>query len=339
MELRINSAERLEPSVPDGMKASGSNTAFFQSLWKDRLQVPCARLLLVGGSYRADMVIRESQAFLRLDQTPGHWSHAAVILHMPQDPAKVGEAIGAEVTLRPDDPDTQVPERNGVTLFRLKKYLQRQFRNICYAEIPFVPPHKVKDKHDPLREQLTPTPAERAAALESAALNPNRGRSRYPLWEYLGAWALYTHMPAQTPNPLVEGTPWPGAALCQYAFEAADVQIAPGASAPNISPEHLWSGLLYWYERMQEGTEQPTQGQASGVRRERTSDDDTVGQPKVWALVRDPDARRSSAPPVVMAKRAAQGAAPRAATHLEGDYARMRGPDGGPAPKPKLRRS
>jgi len=203
-------------------------------------------ILLVGGVSPRDVVVRHAQADLRLDQLPSYWSHAALILDW-KDGAKPDAVIGAEVTLDPPEPAKQVPERNGVTLFSLARYSDRgRYPNLGFGTI-------CKAKKG-LKDEIA-----------RAVLNPNRDRLRYRLWEWLGAWASYTYAPAATANPIATGVPLPGAALCEYAYEAAGLDLTPGATAPNACPELLWTTLLYWHHRM--GTQ--------------------VGQLAAWSLVRD----------------------------------------------------
>lgn len=203
-------------------------------------------ILLVGGVSPRDVVVRHAQAELRLDRLPSYWSHAALILDW-KDGAKLDAIVGAEVTLDPPEPAKQVPERNGVTLFRLARYSDRDrypnlaFGTICNAK------KGLKDK------------------IEGAALNPNRDRLRYRFWEWLGAWASYTYAPAATANPIATGIPLAGAAFCEYAYEVAGLDLTPGATAPNACPELLWTTLLYWYDRI--GPQ--------------------VGRIAAWSLVRD----------------------------------------------------
>lgn len=203
-------------------------------------------ILLVGGVSPRDVVVRHAQAELRLDRLPSYWSHAAVILDW-KDGAKPASVIGVEVTLDPPEPEKQVPERNGVTLFRLDHYSNRnRFPNLAFGTI-------CKTKKG-LKDEIV-----------TAALNPNRDRLRYRFWEWLGAWASYTYAPAAAENPIAKGIPLPGAAFCEYAYEAAGLDLTPGATAPNACPEHLWTTLLYWHHRI--GTK--------------------VGTLAAWSLVRD----------------------------------------------------
>lgn len=202
-------------------------------------------VLLVGGVSPRDLAVRNAQAELRLDKLPSYWSHAALILDW-KDGAKLDEVVGAEVTLDPIEPHKKVPERNGVTLFRLERYADRQrYPNLAFGTI-CNPKTGLKDR------------------IQDAALKPNRDRLRYHLWEWLGAWSIYTYTPATSPNPVLNGIPLPGAAFCEYTYEAAGLDLTPGATAPNACPELLWTTLLRWHHRLEE----------------------QVGALKAWKLVR-----------------------------------------------------
>jgi hypothetical protein len=189
-------------------------------------------ILLVGGVSPRDIVVRNAQADLRLDKLPSYWSHAALILDW-KDGAKLDAVVGVELSLDPVEPDKQVPERNGVTLFRLARYANRaRYPNLAFGTICNPRDKELKNK------------------IQQAAMDPNRDRLRYRLWDWLGAWASYTYTPAATTNPIATGIPLPGAALCEYAYEAAGLDLTPGATAPNACPELLWTTLLYWYDRI-----------------------------------------------------------------------------------------
>ncbi len=193
-----------------------------------------AAIVLVGARDPRSLAIRMAQAHLRFDQRPSYWSHAALLLSWEGDAA---DARGVEVTLDPEDDAQQVPERNGVTSFRLARYLDdARYPNFCVATFDI--------------------PAQNGEAIKQhildAALHPNRERSRYPLWDLLAPWARYTYAPLSTRNPLLEPVALPSAALCEYAYEAGGLDIIPGATAPNACPELLWSTLLYWHDRIRE---------------------------------------------------------------------------------------
>lgn len=179
--------------------------------------------------------MREAQRTLRFDRLASPWSHALIVIDWP-DRAGAAEVIGAEVALEPAPGVASVPERNGVTLVSLDRYLDpARYPSLAFAAL------KLGDS-----ERIGPEVKE---ALVDAALHPCRERARYPLWHWMGAWTRYAH--SGGPNPLEESVAHPAAAFCEYVYGAAGLDIAPGATEANICPEMLWNTLLYWYERLE----------------------------------------------------------------------------------------
>jgi hypothetical protein len=224
-------------AIENAIRASESNTAFFKKVFESmRLPAPNRfGILLVGGSDHASLVVRKAQSVLRYDAQPSSWSHCALVLRWESpDPRTAG---GVEVSLMPEDPLRQVPERNGVTTFRLSRYASKKlYPNLCFITVAGVE-----------EEQRA-----RLEGMEKALLDPNRDRLRYPLWNLLGVWRHHVHAPGATENPLLEGYPVPSAALCEYAFEAGDIDITAGATSPNTCPETIWTTLRHWRERISE---------------------------------------------------------------------------------------
>jgi hypothetical protein len=199
-------------------------------------------LLLVGGSSSRHESVRRAQAALRMDYLASYWSHAAIVLEWGQDPKK---AIGAEVTWEPWRPELQVAERNAVTLFPLSRYLnEQQYPNLAFATFTFSQISKPKGAKDEVVDYR--------GAIRNALLSPNRDRFRYRFLDWLRIWGGYTYQLHGQPNPLLSEIPVPGAGLCEYAFEAAGIDLTPGATAPNACPELLWSTILYWHKRIGE---------------------------------------------------------------------------------------
>ncbi|HSN99868.1 MAG TPA: hypothetical protein VLS89_16340, partial [Candidatus Nanopelagicales bacterium] len=140
-------------------------------------------LLLVGATDPRALAVRRAQCHLRLDRRPSYWSHAALLVSWEQ--AGPESAIGVEVSLDPEDMARQVPERNGVTAFRLARYLDAaRYPNLCVATVDFPKSPDIKDR------------------ICEAALRPNVERARYPFWDQLAAWARHAYAPSTTPNPL-----------------------------------------------------------------------------------------------------------------------------------------
>ncbi|MEQ8763921.1 MAG: hypothetical protein RL885_08340 [Planctomycetota bacterium] len=213
-----------------------------------------AGILLIGGTSARDLVVRQAQSLLRFDRLPSYWSHAALILDWP-DTAEPKDVIGAEVCLEPGDPTLQVPERNGVTFFRLDQYLDRDpFPNLAFGTLCLKEPKKQESKKKKgkstdeahvkaNRDDLDPEVLK--GKVVQAALNPCQDRMRFPLWEWLGQWQSFVHS-AGNENPILQGIAHPGAAFCEYAYQAAGIDVTPGATAPNASPEHLWNAQIRW---------------------------------------------------------------------------------------------
>lgn len=203
-----------------------TNTAFFRKAKSSTRGAEAFALLLVGGSDRRSLAIRQSQAVLRFDRRPSKWSHAALLTRWPKD---LDEPAGFEVSFEPSDPLEQVPERNGVTSFALSKYRdEKRYPNLCLAT--WTP--------------NLPTAVDREAAVKrmlEACAHPNADVVRYPLWDSLARWSGYTYSPETLRNPLLDGVPLPSAALCEYVFASANIDLTPSATRNDIAPEHLWT--------------------------------------------------------------------------------------------------
>ena len=251
---------RFSGEKKSAVVTAGNHKRFLEDILERTDEVErSASLLLVGGSSARHQAVRRAQAVVRMDQLASYWSHAAVILDWKRDAKR---ALGAEVTWEPVDPDQQVAERNAVTLFPVDRYLDAEkYPNLALATFSFVSrkgPNESKGKAVDYRQ-----------AICDAVLHPNRDRFRYRFLDWLRIWGGYTYQPHGQPNPLLTEIPVPGAGLCEYAFEAAGIDLTPGATAPNACPEILWSTLLYWYKNI--GTH--------------------VGKVKVFKVIQDPACR------------------------------------------------
>lgn len=197
-------------------------------------------LLLVGGSDHRSLALRRAQALLRFDRRPSLWSHAALLFAL--DPKQPGRSRGVEVTLDPIDQAKQVPERNGVTEFELARYFdRRKYPNIAFVHARF-----------PATADAAKTRAKdsKSSILDRLA-KPLADSERYPLWNSLAVWARYAYTPELVPNPLLDNVVMPSAALCEFGFEAAGVDLTPGASANNTCPELIWSTATHWQRSLE----------------------------------------------------------------------------------------
>ena len=229
--------------VADLVPNDASNERFFSALTgavgESALH---GAILLVGGRDSRALALRRAQAVVRFDRRPSKWSHAALIVRWSSEPA---QSVGVEVTLDPSEPRQQVPERNGVTSFRLARYFDReQYPNLAVLTVGFEPPAAPTSD----AESTLPSAAERRSHAIGTALTPMRERERYPLWDMLGTWARHVYLPYSTTNPLLDGLPLPCASLCEYAYEAAGVDLTPGATGNNNCPEVLYATAKHWAE-------------------------------------------------------------------------------------------
>src|SRR5690348_3273218 len=101
------------------LKPKESNLAFFEAVARqaerDSLH---GAILLIGARDPRSLARRRAQGALRFDRLDSYWSHAALLVRWDTDP---NDTEGVEVSLAANWAE-QVPERNGVTVFRLGKY-------------------------------------------------------------------------------------------------------------------------------------------------------------------------------------------------------------------------
>jgi hypothetical protein len=72
------------------------------------------------------------------------------------------------------------------------------------------------------------------------AIRPETDSTRYDLGQLRARWFEYLVDPVVQPNPLAEGVAMPSAAYVQLAYDAAGVDLSPGAMQRNTAPEHIW---------------------------------------------------------------------------------------------------
>jgi len=185
--------------------------------------------------------IRRAEELIRVDGTPSYWSHA-FLLHSPlSTDARVNRdrkksAWLWESTLEPPDAFSRFSDRNGVSARRIADYRRGGFHLL---EAHCVPNFAVI--------AISLSPEERAAILARAS-DPNVDQLRYDVLGLAGTWFAYLTNRASRPNPLSDGHAIYCSAYVQLAYDAAGLDLAPGAHQRNPSPEHLWQGARYLYE-------------------------------------------------------------------------------------------
>ena len=234
MTTRYSGTDRSNPEVVDWTDRyrEKDNLTFFAdaaaALARDgRGNRGLAAIGLLGQRDLVGVTLRWAQAVLRWDLRPSLWSHAFLVVE-PTDAAALGEARIREVPLVERTGAFPRPERNAVSDGRLNLYEDpRVDANVALLAIEMS--------------------AEDARKVTDQALNPNRDRIRYNLWEILGVWETYLWSADTKPNPLRQGFPICASAFIEYAFEAIALDLSPGASERNSAPEHLWNAAKWWY--------------------------------------------------------------------------------------------
>jgi hypothetical protein len=217
--MRYSTQVPVEPATPVAVTAS--NQQFFKAVTQQIGEGELAgAILLVGGIDERSLAVRRAQAVLRYDRLVSYWSHAALL---------ISSTRGLEVALTPESEFLQRPGRNGVTVFAVDRYFDgTRYPNLGVFCFEF------------------PADSQTRRTIVEAALDPNRERMRYPFWDQLASWARYAYSPDLTPNPLAEGVALPGAAFCEYAYGAANVDLTPGATGNHACPELLWATMKRW---------------------------------------------------------------------------------------------
>jgi hypothetical protein len=215
------------PRYPDG------NLEFFADALRglEEQQLGNGGIATIGFLGQRDIpgvTLRQAQAVLRWDRRPSLWSHVFLI----SERANLDD-IGATPILEvPMYPRTGVfprPERNAVSEGMLGQYHAPGIdANVGLVSVSM----SEKDATD----------------VRDRALDYNIDRLRYDLWDTLGVWQAYLWSSGQAPNPLREGFPIAASAYVEMAFEAIGLDLTPGASERNSSPEHIWTAAKWWHE-------------------------------------------------------------------------------------------
>jgi hypothetical protein len=177
--------------------------------------------------------LRRAQATLRLDRQPSYWSHAFLVATaLSNAPSAYGSPRTApwlyEVPFVPDPAMAMVAFRSGASPRSAANYVNARFRRL---EPPAVPNLAI------LALALTADERER---VQARAIRPESDSTRYDLQELRARWFQYLVDPVVQPNPLAEGFAVPSTAYVQLAYDAAGVDLSPGAMQRNTAPEHIW---------------------------------------------------------------------------------------------------
>ena len=69
----------------------------------------------------------------------------------------------------------------------------------------------------------------------------------YDLPDLLGRWFHFALSLGKRKNPLLSGVAMPSASYAQLAYDAAGIDLSPGATQRNSTPEHFWQAARYLY--------------------------------------------------------------------------------------------
>jgi hypothetical protein len=230
---RDSGAAEPNPDVHDvtdqfgaGTLVGAGNEAFFA--WAlERLQGEGKVVVgLVGQRDIPGVALRQAQSVLRWDHRPSLWSHAFLVTG-PTAAGDAGRTPVAEVALYPRSGGFPEPAFNGVSHGTLGDFARPEDANVALLGVG------MGSAHD-------------ADRVRGRAWSVNEDRLRFPLWETLGVWSGYVWRRDTEPNPLREGFPVPSSAFVEYCFEAAALDLVPGASERNSAPEHVWGAAKWW---------------------------------------------------------------------------------------------
>lgn len=234
--FRHSSAEEANPDLLDWSEAyrEKDNIDFFADAFADmrKKKRRGGGQMVIGLLGQRDIpgvTVRRAQSVLRWDLRPSCWSHAFLVAEaVKADPKALAPTSIREVALHSRTGRFPEPADNGVTGARLGAY------------------------HDPTIDAnvallcVDMSKGDIDAVSERATTAPNLDRARYDIWSMLGVWESYLWSGAELPNPLRQGFPVPSASFVEYCFEAIQLDVAPGGSERNSSPEHLWNGAKWW---------------------------------------------------------------------------------------------
>jgi hypothetical protein len=192
---------------------------------------------LIGQYGLAGSAIRHAQSIIRIDRSPSNWSHCFLFRgDLTPDPVLLRGRRSPwlwESTFDPVSPFNHFIERVGVGARRVADYAYARFQLFqpqCVPNFAVI--------------AIGLTPDERRAVLKRAS-DPNVDQLTYDLGGLLGTWYSYVTDTATRPNPLASGHSLYCSAYVQLAYDAAGIDLAPGAQLRNTSPEHLWQMAKY----------------------------------------------------------------------------------------------
>lgn len=202
--------------------------------------VACIGLL---GSYGLDGYrLRRAQEAVRFDRMPSYWSHAFLIAgplsadpEVNRDPER--SAWIWESTLRPGRPGSLMDQWIGASPRRVADYANTAFSPDAGEAVPNMAVIAIA---------LTDEERERVLFFGD---RPDVDQLNFDLKELQSTWFHYLRADARASNPLADGHAIHSAAYVQSAYDAAGVELAPGAVQRNVTPEHIWAAATFMADR------------------------------------------------------------------------------------------
>jgi hypothetical protein len=245
--IRYDPAASQNPRLVDWSKqyCDTDNAEFFAAVARAPGNAGTAACIVLTGEYSVcGYRLRRAQEVIRVDRTPSPWSHAFVLLEdlsrdaaQNRDPAK--SALLLESTLQPNPQFDHFSFRTGVSGRRIADYAGATFDLRAAHCVPNVAVISIA-----LSDQ------ERTALL-ARAKNPEADQLGYDLLGQLASWFTYIASRGTALNPLAQGVAMFSASYVQLAYDAAGIDVAPGAQQRNLAPEHFWQASRYLHARFQ----------------------------------------------------------------------------------------
>ena len=237
-------ARRLSARQREGSSKEGGRGKRTRTAPDDAREVAADGVLAIGliGEYGPlGYALRRAQEVLRIDRTPSHWSHAFLFLDplrpsaaSLRDPQRSPRVL--EATLNPGESAARLfAFRNGVNVRRFADFARSRFDAGSARSAPNI------------AVLCVALSAAERSAIRERALRPEADLLAYDLPDLLGHWFHFALSLGKRKNPLLRGVAMPSASYAQLAYDAAGIDLSPGATQRNSAPEHFWQAARYLY--------------------------------------------------------------------------------------------
>jgi hypothetical protein len=241
---RLSARQRATHAQRKGSTKKAARKKASDAAREEEREIAADGVLAIGllGEYGPlGYALRRAQEVLRIDRTPSHWSHAFLFLDplrpsaaSLRDPERSPRVL--EATLDPGDSASRLfAFRNGVNVRRFSDFARARFDVRTARSVPNI------------AVLCVALSAGERAAIRERALRPEADLLAYDLPDLLGNWLHFALSLGKRRNPLLRGTALPSASYAQLAYDAAGIDLSPGATQRNSAPEHFWQAARYLY--------------------------------------------------------------------------------------------